>query len=476
MNSKIRKIMKRKFFAIAAMMLLMPMMMGAQTLKGSYFLDNSLNRHKLNPAFAPRGAYFQLPAIGNFGVGLSSNLEVSTFLYPMNGQLYTFLNKNVSVSQFEKTLAKHPYLDMDVDMNLLSFGFKVGRAFWNIEMGLRADVAVDVPRDLFTFMKKGTGTSGVYNIGNMKANASVSAQASLGYSRDFSDLVPGLRAGAKVRAILPAAYIGMDLHDASLTTSPEKWTVSTDGTVHAAMKGLELTDSEGAFNPAFNGIPGLAGFGLSFDLGVEYKLEFAGFINGVSFSAAVTDLGAVKYNGNAVQTYGTEGQMDWTGLKISLEEGAMDDAMDDLTTEFEKLLVLEKKESASVSRSTLPRFYLGVEMPFLNNTMSVGALYSGKKSYSYMRNELTLSYNLNPVKWFALGVNYSFLNVVKTMGLMLELTPKYGPCIYFGVDYFPVEWFKAPENLGVPILPMSARVNAQLGIAFALGTGKNKNK
>ncbi|MBQ2873771.1 MAG: hypothetical protein IJE85_00580 [Bacteroidales bacterium] len=45
--------MKMKNIALAALMLMMPLMMGAQTLKGIYFLDNSLNRHKMNPAFAP---------------------------------------------------------------------------------------------------------------------------------------------------------------------------------------------------------------------------------------------------------------------------------------------------------------------------------------------------------------------------------------------------------------------------------------
>mgnify|MGYP003310224531 CR=1 FL=1 len=93
--------MNRKFFAVAAMMLLMPLMMGAQTLKGSYFLDNSLNRNKLNPAFAPQSGYFQIPVIGNTSVGLLSNLDLQTFMYPMNGQLYTFLNKNVTMEQFE---------------------------------------------------------------------------------------------------------------------------------------------------------------------------------------------------------------------------------------------------------------------------------------------------------------------------------------------------------------------------------------
>ena len=83
--------MKRKNIIILAIALLMPFVAGAQALKGSYFLDNSLNRNKMNPAFAPRSNYFQIPVMGNLGMGLVSNLDIPTFLYPMNGELVTFL-------------------------------------------------------------------------------------------------------------------------------------------------------------------------------------------------------------------------------------------------------------------------------------------------------------------------------------------------------------------------------------------------
>ena len=466
--------MNRKFFAVAAMLLLMPLLMGAQALKGSYFLDNSLNRNKLNPAFAPQSGYFQIPVVGNTSVGLLSNLDLQTFMYPMNGQLYTFLNKNVSLEQFDAALAGNPHFDVATDINLINFGFKGGeKGFWTVDLGMRVNADMDLPRDLFIFMKKGTGTSGTYNIGAVHANAAVSMQAAPGSSPDLSDLVEGLRVGAKARAILPVAYLGLDLNTVSLTTSPEKWTVKTDGTCNAAMKGLEMTDASGELEPSVNGFGGLAGFGFSVDLGAEYKLDFDGFINGVAFSAAVTDLGAVSYSADAVQAYGTNGQMDWTGLSISLEEGAMDDAMAELENEFGNLLSLNKIGNASkLSRSTLPSFYLGAEMPFMNNKMSVGALYSARKSYVATRNELTLSYNLNPVKWFSAGLNYSFLNTTKTLGWLLEFNPKAGPCFFIGSDYFCLAKAKAPENFSLEDIPMSWRFNVHFGLAVALGGGK----
>ncbi len=468
--------MNKKFLAIMISMLLMPVMLGAQTLKGSYFLDNSLNRNKLNPAFAPRAGYWQIPAVGNLSAGALTNLDFQTFLYPMNGQIYTFLNQNISVQQFERALAKHPYIDAAVDVNVLNFGFKVRRGFITFDAGVRVNADIDIPADLFLFMKKGTGSSGVYNIGAVKADVAASVQAAIGYSRDLSDLVPGLRAGAKIRAILPAGYAGLDLKNVKLTTSAEKWTLDTEGNLNAAVKGLELTDAENQIDPKFSGTPGLAGFGMSFDLGAVYRMNFDGFINGVEFSAAFTDLGFVSYNADAVQSYESAGSMDWTGLAISLQEGETDKAVEELEKEFENLLTYEKtNEGGSLTKSTLPSFYVGVEMPFLNNKMSVGALYSARTSYHYTRNELTLSYNLTPAKWFALGLNYSFLNVATTMGAMLEFTPRAGLNFFLGCDYMPLEWAKMPTDLPVPILPTALRFNLNMGLAFSFGSKAREN-
>ncbi len=463
--------MNKKIY-IAAILLLMPLMMGAQVLKGSYFLENSHNRHRLNPAFMPYSGYFQLPAVGGLNVGVLSNLDVSTFLYPIDGQLYTFLNQNVPVEKFESRLGKYPYLDVSADISLINFGFFAGKTFWTFELGTKVNADIDLPRDLFTFMKKGSTLDGVYNIGQIRANASASVYAALGFSREL--FTPGLRLGAKIRGIVPAAYAGVNLNNVRLTTSADKWSLNTDGTIHSAVMGLTLTDEDMNIDPQYDFTQiAPAGWGFSFDLGAEYSLKFDGFISGVSVSAAFTDLGMMSYDPKAIQAYSSNGQMDWTGLKLSLEEGKMDETFDELEKEFKKLLVVDKVEKGEIPvKSTLPSFYVGAEMPFLKNTMSIGALYSARMSYFHTRHELTVSYNLTPARWFSFGVNYSFLNVQKTLGWILELTPRVGPTLFLGSDYTFVEFAKAPVELGIPILPMSMRFNIQAGLSFAIGGGK----
>ena len=113
--------MKKKDILIVLVLLMMPFLAGAQALKGSYFLDSSLNRHEMNPAFAPRANYVQLFGIGNFGVGEMTNLDLPSFLYPVDGKLATFLHPDVSVKQFDRTFPKHPHFDVNFDATLLGF-------------------------------------------------------------------------------------------------------------------------------------------------------------------------------------------------------------------------------------------------------------------------------------------------------------------------------------------------------------------
>lgn len=480
--------MKKNNILVALVLLMIPAIAGAQALKGSYFLDNSLNRHELNPAFAPRADYFQLFGIGNLGVGAMTNIDIPSLLYPVDGKLATFLHPDVSMKQFNKAFPKHLHMDMDVNTTLLGFGFYTkNNSYWTFDVDLRANVDTDLPSDLFRFLKAGTGTGGSsYNVGNMNAYVMAGLQASLGYSRD---IIEGLRAGIKARVIAPFGYGAFNLENMRLTTSKDQWLIETEGYLHTAVQGLELIQQQGELLPSavfdmdkLIQNKALAGFGWSFDLGAEYVLELGTVIDGLTFSASVTDLGCIHYKKSAVASYVSEGEFPWRGFEnITFDKLSDADAMiDDLVEQAKSGLVnLSAMPSKGLTRSTMPRFHLGVEMPFLKDKMSVGLLYSSRISHSYSRNELTVSYNLNPCKWFALGLNYSFLNTARTMGFILELTPRVGPTFYLGCDYLPVSFAPADFVPVISKLPMAFRTNLNFGFAFHTG-GKNtrtpKNK
>ena len=386
------------------------------------------------------------------------------------------------MAEFDKALPKFPHLDVDFNTTLLGFGFYTKRlSYWTFDIDTRVNLDVDLPRDLFMFMKKGTGTSGQsFNLGNINAYAMAGLQASLGYSRE---IFKGFRAGIKARVIAPLAYAGLNLENVRLDTAKDKWTITTEGYAHAAVQGVDMSIPQGETMPSMafdlnkmlaNKV--LAGLGFSFDLGVEYTLKLGTLFDGLSVSAAVTDLGTINYKKDAVSAFETGGSVEWAGFQdIALDntdfEASLNEFVENAKTELLNLKESSKKDA--FSRSTMPRFYLGAEMPFLKNTMSVGLLYSARVSHSYTRQELTVSYNLNPCKWFALGVNYSFLNTAHTMGFIFELTPKWGPAFYIGADYLPISWTKAPILMGdggFNMMPLSMRLNLNFGLALHLGS------
>ena len=474
--TKTDRLMRNRYITLIVAMLLLPIMAGAQALKGSYFLDNSLYRNRLNPAFAPRAGYFSLPVISNFGVGVHGNVGPADFLYPRNGELLTFLHQDVSVAEFSKNLPKRPVIDLDVDTDILNFGFYTAKdSFWSFDLGLRVDGQVGMPRDLFMFMKQGMGgPEAKYSLNGFDIYQTSSIYAAVGHSHDFSWLVKGLKAGAKLRFFFPIEHIGMTLGNSAISMSQDQWKVNTDAYGVLAASFMELNpealngDTEADLLNFNASNIGLAGFGFAFDLGAEYKLNIGSVVDGLTFSLSALDLGGYFFGKSKVQGFESKGEVVYEGMKdIEIGgEGGMGDGLDALMDEF--LALANLQESAMPRYHTIgtrAKLYAGVEYPFLKDMMSVGLLYSGKFGYSKMLNELTLSYNLNPCKWFNLGLNWSFLNACKTLGWMMEFTPKAGVNFFIGSDY---TFFQVMPKMFLPVDKLW--VNARFGLSFMIGS------
>lgn len=466
----------RKYHIILLCLLMMPLTLGAQTLRGSYFLDNSLARTKLNPAFSPRANYFSIPVISNTGVGVYANVGVSNFLYPMDGQLYTFLNQKVSADQFLNALPKYPSLDLSFDTDLISFGFYTSpEAFWSFETGITVDGTVGIPRDFLEFTKRGmsVGESTTYSLDGFNVFANASAYAAIGHSRDLSDVVKGLRIGAKLKVYVPLTYIGLDLGNSTMTLSGDKWVVNTDATGTIASSFLRMTPpAQAGEAPGFDfntSKIGPAGFGIGVDLGAEYRLSIGSVVDGLTISASVLDLGGYFFGKDKVQKLASKGSAAFEGFNdITFDENTkFDELLEGVKDEFLALADFEEVAGGSFSLGTRTTVNLGIEYPFLKDKMSVGLLYTLKSKYNSrdLFNELTLSYNLNPCKWFNLGINWSFLNSYQTLGWIIEFTPKAGVDFFIGSDY---TFFEVMPKIPLPI--NKVWTNARFGLSFMIGS------
>ena len=467
--------MKKIYLAIFAVLMLLPLNMDAQALKGSYFMENSLMRNKLNPAFTPSANYVSIPALGNLGLGVQSNIGVANFLFPVDGTLYTYLNNNVSFEEFDSKLPKNPYLNLDVDLDVIDFGFRFGKhSYMTVQAGLNVDAQVQMARELFTFAKLGmkdANTTYVLNDFNIYQNTGL--HFGVGYSYDFSDLVPGLKAGIKGKFLVGADHVAMKMGESQISMSEDEWKVKTDATAQIAASFLKLDVADGVENMKpvtdFSKIAP-AGYGFAVDLGVEYRLSVGSIVDGLTVSFAALDLGATTYGIKNVQSLKSAGEAGFSGFTgISMDDYDFDAHMKEVTDEFMQLANLEEvKTEKAMTVSAQPKLLLGVEMPFVHDMMSAGILYSNKFAYTGDIHELTLSYNLTPTNWFNFGLNYSMLNTAKSLGWLIEFMAPNGVDFFIGSDYTYLNF--TPQFLPVDRFCL----NMRFGLSATFGGNKRK--
>ena len=191
----------------------------AQYLRTSYFMESASTRVMMNPALQPTRGFLNLPALGGISVTAESNTlgiqdimdianDDNNFLY--NDKLYNTLKTN---NRF----------NLDMNLNILSFGWIKGKNFWSVNAGLRMDMGMQINKGMFDMMREMdgynmedlAGTHREYSLGNQKINMNAYAEVGLGFSRRITEkLTVGAR--AKVLLGLARAEANIDKFDVNL--------------------------------------------------------------------------------------------------------------------------------------------------------------------------------------------------------------------------------------------------------------------
>ncbi len=428
----------------------------SQGLRTSYFMDNVPARLKMNPALQPARGFFNLPAIGALGLSFSSNkLSIDDFtdiIENKNG----FLNSDAFLNRLENK----NNLNIDLTTDIISFGLYSGKGFWTVNLGVRTIVSASIPKSMFEFARYAnvepdyeSGLNTMYDIRDMELHANIFTEVGLGYSRPITQ---NLTFGGRVKVLvglgnldakIDQIYANVNTDDVSTYQS---WKVKTKGRLETSMKGLEFDyDSEnGYINDIDFDTPGVSGFGLGLDLGASYKL-----FNCISLSAAILDLGFIKWEKSATTIATTDSEHDY-GDFVNVDPDDTDSYESGNVFDYDllQLQVEDKTKSRKTKlRSTLN---LGAEYTLLNNKLGVGILSSTQFTQPESYSELTVSANYRPKNWFGLTLSYSFLHSdFETVGFGVKLGP-----VFLGSDYIMT---KAPGSAN--------RANAYVGVSLPLG-------
>lgn len=447
----------------------------AQYLRSSYFMEGTSARLQLNPGLQPTKGYFNMPIIGSFNMSASSNvLGTSDIIDVLDAGDDLFSNDKL----FDR-LKTDNRLNVNLNTDILSFGWYKGKGFWSVNVGLRADFGAALAKDMFSMMRTMNGfaledvagTNQSYSLSNQTLNMKAYAEIGLGYSRRITEK---LTVGGRVKVLLGLARAEMNINQFDLNLdvpnpqyanyadyesrgelSPSDWygshyDYSANGNVITTLKGGGMTFDNDGMIDNFDldaGDLGIAGSGFGIDLGASYKVW-----DNLTVSASILDLGFLKWKESETTVATVSGEAHETIDASNYDRYIGGDFLSFERFDFEEGSP-EKVKTKTRLYSTL---LLAGEYGLLNNKLSVGAMYTARFAEPKTLNELTFLATFRPKNWLNAAISYS---PIQASGKSIGLAVKLGP-LFVGTDYM---FFGGN----------SKSVNGFLGISFPLG-GKPK--
>ena len=438
-----------KSVIMAAAMVIPMISVTAQNTYSGYFTDGYVYRHQLNPAIGNEKAYISIPVLGNINMALrSSNLGIDDILYKIDGKTTTFLNPNVSASEFMSNIDDENKMGMDLKMEILSIGFKAFNGYNTIGINLRTNLGMNVPGEMFRMLKEGISNQ-TYHIEDMNMHANAYAEIALGHSRPINE---NLRVGAALKFLLGGANIEANYKKAELALGENNWTATAEAEIQASMKGLQymtaVNETSGRHYVDDIDVenPGIGGFGLALDLGAEYKLK------DWTFSAAILDLGFINWSNNWVASTNGVKTFETNKYIFNVDDDApnnFDDEMDRMTDESSAIYELDNNGDMGSRKQMLgATLNLGAEYTLPSyKKLSFGALSTTRFQGDYIGNdtwtEFRVSANWTPWKSLSIGANaltgtygFGYGAIIRFSGLhfAVDRIGNLGANFYFGTN------------------------------------------
>lgn len=450
----------------------------AQQLNTLYFMDNMPVRNALNPAFQPMNSfYLGLPVLGYTYLGIGNNsLTLKDVVYKQNGETIWFLNPAGDKDKFYKSLHSNTLLNTDLQLNLLSFGFRRGISYFTFGITEKVDGQLSLPKEMMKLLLYGTPNpeNNYFDFKNLNANASAYTEAALGYSRIVNDR---WTVGGKLKFLYGTANVSTSNEYLDLNAGIEAWTLKGKGSMNISSPAevivsdnLESID----FNEpsSVNGWLKPSGMGAGIDIGFTYKTT-----ERLTLSAALIDLGMIRWNGNVKRVgYSVDYTFEGIAQINNLDSVNMEAFTDSLETAFKNSYTTEQA-THSFTTYTSPKLNIAAEYGFRNNKISVGMLSRTMKVKRNIYEELTASVNLKPGSAFNMSFSYSLTNgKMSNAGMAMGLRTGFIHWCLSG-DYFSFNNAPLPLDEGdasvssrkLPVPYKSKGVNLALSVNLVFG-------
>ncbi|MDE6629269.1 MAG: hypothetical protein K2K36_07860, partial [Muribaculaceae bacterium] len=396
-----------------------------------------------------------------------------------------FMSNTVSAAEFLGKLQNTNKLTTEVNFTLLSAGFRAFGGYNTIGISARTEAGVNLPKDFFRFMKLGqTGPETHYSFSDLRFKARAFGEIALGHQRKITK---ELSAGMKVKLLLGIANADASIRQMDVTLSNKLWSIRAQGEMNIAAgdglyvptnfeSGKKLDKPEMRDQIDYDGIDydhfGLGGVGLAFDLGATY--DMSRFVDGLTLSAALTDLGFIHWKHN-VRALTPDTDWKFEGFQNVAFDSAQDDyennklseQVDHIFDDLEDAVNFRRvSEGGSNSTPLSATLTIGAEykMPFYKR-LSGGFLFTQRFAGPFSWTEGRFSANVKPVNWFDAAINYGASTFGNSFGWIINFHPK-GFTFFIGSDH---QFFKVTPQY-VPVNNANFQFNFGMSITF----GKRK--
>ena len=444
----------------------------AQELRTSYFMETSNYRHQMNPALLD-SPYFGM-FFSNINVGMTGNIGAKQFIFDTNGlagytgdyRYTTFMDPNVDAKTFLNKLHDKNRFDLYLNYNLFSVGFKAWGGVNLLELNLRSNTNLTLPKGLFEFAKT-AGEKEHYEFGGLGMRTQNYMEIALGHSRDINKQ---WRVGGKLKFLLGAAYADFTADKVTLDMTEDYWRVQSDAQLKASLMKCDVIHEDPSKN-SDDGRPrikeldnfgfSLPGFGMALDLGATYKP-----IKDLTLSLAITDLGFIPWK----NTHHASSQGDYTfdgfnNIYIGSDKDQtedIDDQFDQIGDDLEEMFSVYDDGTKTATQALAATLNVGAEYKLpAYDKLRFGFLYTSRIHGKYSWHQGMLNVGVRPVKWFECNVNGAVTSTGVTAGGMLSLkAPHFN--FYIAADRF----FSKMGKQGVPL--NSSNGNITFGMTFPL--------
>ncbi len=439
-----------------------------------YFMHSVPQAIHTNPALFYRcRTYIELPLLSGTGFSWSgSGFGYHDAIHYGTGNRADSLI--IDLDKLEKKLKNRNYIRLDLEVNLLGAGFRIGDYYLHFNISNFTKARIGIPGDLIS-MRDGnwdlsSGEPRDLDLSRLGADATNYFQFAAGAS---TAIVEGLYAGVSLKYLRGAANLSSRRTDLTVFTEgdPIALQAESDYRIRASFpvdvsidnQGLvDGLDFAGSFSSILSDFIFNGNHGAAFDAGVIYE-----YSDELTLSASIIDLGFIRWK-SAVNRFDANAAIRFTGFDLRQYVDTQG------STDFFGAVVDSVLESFQFQASTEPYF------TFLTTKIYAGGFYRvlpGLNVSAVTRTELfdrrphfalTLAGNYSPLPFLQGTLSYTLSNYkFDQLGFGVAIGGN-GAQFYFVTDHIPVRYVR---DTGTGILwPYNARlVNIRFGINLIFG-------